>query len=73
MWEITMQSMFGTSAPTPPRLAGQNLQCKQEHTMEKYIDLHKEKNRNHKMDRKLSWIESALEMVAREDIDAPKP
>ena len=38
--------------------------------MEKYIELHKEKNRNHKMDCKLSWIESALEMVEREDLDA---
>ena len=66
-----MESMFGTSAPTPPRLVGRNLQCKQEHTMEKYIDLHEEKNRNHKMDCKLSWIESALDMVEREDSDAP--
>ena len=39
--------------------------------MEKYIDLHEEKNGNHKMDCKLSWIESALDMVEREDIDAP--
>ena len=63
--------MFGTSAPTLPCLTDQNLQCKQEHTIEKYIGLHEEKNRNHKMDCKLSWIESALEMVEREDLDAP--
>ena len=71
MFDVTMESMFGMSAPTPLRLAGRTLQCKQKQTMERYIELLEHICQRHKLDRKLAWIELALDMVEAEGPNAP--
>ena len=62
MLDVTMESLFGMSAPTPTRRAGRNLQCKQEQTMERYNALQEDMHKSHKLSLKMDWIETALDM-----------
>ena len=61
--DITLQSIYGTSAPPPVKKAGRKLQCSQPRTVQAYIDKLEMLTDEHKLDKKLDFIASMIDKL----------
>ena len=60
-FDLTNESIYGTSAPTPARRPGRNLQCSQIRTMDAYWKTLEKDSDRHKLNKKLDIITACTE------------
>ena len=60
-FDLTNESIYGTSAPTPARRPGRNLQCSQIRTMDAYRKTLEKDSDRHKLNKKLDIITACTE------------
>ena len=68
--DITLQSIYGTSAPPPVKKAGRKLQCSQPRTVQAYIDKLEILTDEHKLDKKLDFIAQEVSQGAEQGLVA---
>ena len=68
--DITMESLFGCSAPTLRQLAARNLQCDIERIRDSYVDKLEKRCKRHNMEAKLNLLYKRMDEYERKSPDA---
>ena len=68
--DITMESLFGCSAPTPWRLAAKNLQCDIERIRDSYVNKLEKRCERHNMEAKFDLLHQQMDEYEQISPDA---